>query len=139
MASWGLSKYFETKLQITCFHLILTFFKKIKRGLKIVSVPQFLHNFWRKLFLFLYSINWHNFIVWLPLFCGILGNMCIKIFYKPGCDIINFAVKLIFLSKPFFLHDQKAVTKTQISSEWKELLRWNKKHFSSILKGFQSS
>ena len=26
--SWGLSKYIETKLQTTCFHLILSFFKK---------------------------------------------------------------------------------------------------------------
>ena len=28
MPSWGLSKYIETKLQTTCFHLILSFFKK---------------------------------------------------------------------------------------------------------------
>ena len=63
--------------------------------------------------------------------------MCIKIVYKPGCDVINFAVELIFLIKPFFLHSQKAVTKTKIPSEQKELL--NKKHFSSFLKGFQSS
>ena len=27
---WGLSKYIETKLQITCFHLILSFVKKSK-------------------------------------------------------------------------------------------------------------
>ena len=30
MPSWGLSKYIETKLQITCFYLILSFFKKRK-------------------------------------------------------------------------------------------------------------
>ena len=36
-----------------------------------------------------------------------------------------------------FLHDQKAKTKIWIYWERKELLRWNKKHFSSILKGFQ--
>ena len=28
MTSWGLSKYNETKLQTTCFHLILSFSKK---------------------------------------------------------------------------------------------------------------
>ena len=28
MASWGLWKYIEIKLQTTCFHLILSFFKK---------------------------------------------------------------------------------------------------------------
>ena len=36
MPSWGLSKYIETKLQITCFYLILDF-QKIKRGLELVS------------------------------------------------------------------------------------------------------
>ena len=36
MTSWGLSKYIETKLQTTCFHLILSFFKKIRRGLELV-------------------------------------------------------------------------------------------------------
>ena len=137
MAGWGLSKYFETKVQITCFHLILTFFKK--RGLELVSLPHFLHNFWRKIFLFLYSIKWQNFIVSLPLLCEISGNMSIKIVYKPGCDVTNFAVNLIFLIKPFFLHDQKAVTKTKISSERKELLRWNKKYLLSFLNSFQSS
>ena len=37
---------------------------------------------------------------------------------------------------PFFLHAQKVKTKIEISWEWKELLRWNKKHFLSFLKGF---
>ena len=36
-----------------------------------------------------------------------------------------------------FLHDQKFKTKIQISWEQKELLRWNKKYFSSFLKGFR--
>ena len=114
-------------------------FQKIKRGLELVFLPHFLHNFWRKIFLLLYSINWPNFIVWLPLSCEILGNMRIAIACKPSCDVLNFEVSLIFLIKPFFRHDQKVVTKTSISWERKELLRWNKKHFSSFLKGFQSS
>ena len=46
---------------------------------------------------------------------------------------MDFEINLIFLIEPFFLHDQ-------ISSwEQKELLRWNKKHFWSFLKGFQLS
>ena len=49
--------------------------------------------------------------------------MCIRIVYKPGCDVINFAVEPFFLIKPFFLHSQKAVTKIKIPSEQKELLR----------------
>ena len=37
------------------------------------------HDFWMKLYLLLYSINWPNFIVWLPLPREIFGNMCIVI------------------------------------------------------------
>ena len=65
--------------------------------------------------------------------------MCIGIVCEPGCDAMNFEVNLIFLIKLFFMHDQNAVTKTEISRERKKLLRQNKKHFSSFLKGFQSS
>ena len=72
-------------------------------------------------------------------FCEILGNMFIAIVCKPGCDVMNFEVNLIFLTKLFFLDDQKVVTKTWIYWERKKLLRWNKKNFLSFLKGFQSS
>ena len=40
--------------------------------------------------------------------------MCIVIVCKPSYDVTNFEVNLIFLINPFFLHDQKAVTKTEI-------------------------
>ena len=40
--------------------------------MELVSLPHFLHNFWRKIFLLLYSINWPNFIIQLPLLCEIL-------------------------------------------------------------------
>ena len=129
MLSWGLSKYIETKLQTTCFYVIMLFYK-IKRGLKLVSLPHFVHNFWRKIFILLYSINPSSFIVWLPLLREILGDMCIVIVWKPDCDVMTFEVNLTFLIKPFFLQDQKVMTKTWISWVQKELLRWNKKHFS---------
>ena len=38
--------------------------------------------------------NRPNFIVWLPLLCEILGNNCIAIICKPGCDVMNFEVHL---------------------------------------------
>ena len=38
-----------------------------KRGLELVSLPHFLNKFWRKILLLLYSINWPNFIILLPL------------------------------------------------------------------------
>ena len=31
-----------------------------------------------------------------------------------GCDMMNFELNLIFQIKPFFLHDQKVETKSQI-------------------------
>ena len=96
MASRGLSKYIETKLQTTCFHLILSFFKKTKRGLELASLLHFPHNVWRKIFLLLYSINGPSFVVWLPLLCEILGNMCIAIVCQPGSDVMNLEFDLIF-------------------------------------------
>ena len=112
MESWGLSKYIETKLQTICFHFILSFIKKQKGRLELVSLLYFPHNFWKKIFLSLYSINWPNFIFWLLLLCEILGNMLIANVCEPGCDVLNFEVDLIFRVKPFFLHDWNVVTKT---------------------------
>ena len=39
--------------------------------------------------------------------------MCIAIASKPGCDVMNFEVNLIFLIKPFSLHDRKVVKKLE--------------------------
>ena len=50
---------------------------------------------------------------------------------------MNFEINLISLTKPFFQHYQKVMGKTLISWEWKNLLRWNKKHYPSFLKGFK--
>ena len=55
------------------------------------------------------------------------------------CDVLNFEMNLVFLTKPFFLHDQKVMIKISIPWERKELLRWNKKHSSSYVKVFQWS
>ena len=48
-------------------------FQTIKRVLELVSLPHFRHNFLKEMFLLLCSINWLDFIVWLPLLCKILG------------------------------------------------------------------
>ena len=46
------------------------------------SLPaSFLAFFWRKIFQWLFSINWLNFVAWLPLLCEILNNICIVIIY----------------------------------------------------------
>ena len=120
-------------LKLSCRPLALTsykaFFKK-KRGLELVSLPDFLHDLWRKTLFLLYSINWPNFIVWLLLLREVLGNMGIVTDNYAGYYILNFEIKIIFLIKPFFLHKQKSRDKTlNILRSWerKELLRWNKK------------
>ena len=70
-------------LKLSCRPLAFTsesFFKKTRRGLKLVSLSHFLHDFWKKkIFPLLYSINWPNFIVWLPLLREIIGNISIAI------------------------------------------------------------
>ena len=58
--------------------------------------------FLKKKFLMLYSINWPNVIVWMPLLHEILGNMCIAIACFASFDVINFQINLTFLIKPFF-------------------------------------
>ena len=77
-------------------------FHFLKKDLGIVFSIHFVYDFSRKMFLMLYSIDWTNFIVLLPLLLEILGNMCIAIVCFPVCDIIHFEINLIFLIKPFF-------------------------------------
>ena len=71
--SWKLPKYIKNKVQATCFYFIQSI------CLEVVSLSHFWHDFWRKIFLMLNSINWPNFIIWLSLLLKILGNMCIVI------------------------------------------------------------
>ena len=42
--------------------LLLLFFFLKKGSLELVSLPHFLHDFWRKIFLLLYSTAWPNFM-----------------------------------------------------------------------------
>ena len=53
--SRSLQNYIKTKVLTTCSSLKLSFFKKNKKGL--VSLPYFLSDFLRKLFLTLYITN----------------------------------------------------------------------------------
>ena len=83
----------------------------LEKDLEIVSAPHFVYYFSRKMFLMLYSINWANFIVWLPLFLEILGNICIAIVCFPCCDVIYLEINLIFLIKPFLYMTKKSKQK----------------------------
>ena len=51
-------------------------FDFLDKGLGIVSPAHFVYGFSTEMLLKLYSINWLNFIVWLPLPLELLGNMC---------------------------------------------------------------
>ena len=63
-----------------------------------------------------------------------MGNMYIAIICFRGCDVINFELTSSFKSMKIW---QKVKTKIKISWEQNKPLRWNKKHFSSFLKGLQ--
>ena len=59
---WGLSKYIKVGYMPLAFTSYEAF-QKPKRGLGLVSLPYILHNFWRKMFLLVCSINWPTFIL----------------------------------------------------------------------------
>ena len=102
---WQVEGYWNI-LKLSWDHLLSPHIKpfwKIKKSLELDFLPHLLHNFWRKIFLLTCSINWPNFIAWLPLLSEILDNIWIAIVCKPGCDVMNFEADLIFLIKPFFV------------------------------------
>ena len=59
----------------------MLYFDYSEKGLGLISPPHFAY-FLKEMFLMLHSINWPNFIVWLPLLLEILGNMYITIVVK---------------------------------------------------------
>ena len=87
--------------------------------------------FMRKTFLRLYSINWPN------LLFEISDNIFIETVCVPVSDVINFETYRRFLIKPFYYITKNIRTKIEIPYEQKELLRWNKMHYSSFLKDVQ--
>ena len=92
-------------------------------------------EFWRKIFLILYSIDRMNFIVWLLLLHEKLDNICILIVIIPAYDVINFET-LVF-SSSHFLHNQKSQDKNlNILRTKRHILTEIKTHFLSFLKGF---
>ena len=58
----------------------------------LVSQPQFLHDFSKKIFLTLYSINWSNFFLWLPLFLD-NGRLVYCNYLFPSIFKLTFFIK----------------------------------------------
>ena len=98
MPSWGLSEHIETKLQTTCFYLISSFFKKTK-GLELVSLSHFLHDFWKK---------------YLACYILLPGQISLS-----GC--LDFA--------RFFCMTKMSTQKFKDLENKESFLKWNKKHF----------
>ena len=120
-AVWNVMKSFFLYFQAEVYRNILklrswplafilnkAFFKKAKIGLKLISLPHSLHDFWENMFHTLYFINWPNFITWLLLFLGIFDNMFIVIIFCPVFDLITFVINLSFLVKPFSYMTKKS-------------------------------
>ena len=97
--SWGVSKYSKTKPQTTSFCLMK------RSGTRLPT--SFSAWFLKKIisFVVFYELTKFQFIV--AFSSKILGGM-----YISDCDAINVEINVIFLIKPFFLHDQKVKTKT---------------------------
>ena len=60
-------------------------FDFLDKGLGIVALTHFVYDFSTKIFLTLYSINWLNFIAWLPLFLA----------YRALCVLQLFAIHVV--------------------------------------------
>ena len=74
------------------------------------------------MFLIVYSINWPNFILWLPVLLEILDNMCIATVFFKGRDVINFQINRIFLIKLFYYYLTK-----KSRQKLTYLIKWEKK------------
>ena len=65
------------------------------KGLGIVFPPHLVYNFSRRMVLTLFSINWSNFIFWLPYFLRYWAIYVLRLF------VFHFGFNLVFLINPF--------------------------------------
>ena len=92
---------YQNVLKLRCWSY-KTFLKNRKKGLELLFLPHFLHDFSIKIFGMLYFINWPNFIVWFSLFLKILGHIaqyviiCFTVY-----DVTNSKINLSFLIRTF--------------------------------------
>ena len=77
------------------FTSYIKLFPKTKSGLELISLLHFQHDFWRRIFLMLYFINWPNLLSNCLCFLGILSNLYIVLICFPVCDAIDFVVILL--------------------------------------------
>ena len=112
------------------FNSSKAFLKKAPSGLEVVSLPHFLIDFWRKMFLLIYSISWpilfHS-LYFLRFAQYMSDNYCFLVY-----DFKKFEIKDSY--QPVFLQDTKSQDKNWNILRRKELVRWNKEYFPLLSK-----
>ena len=81
--------------------LYIKLFYKTEKGLQLVYLPHFLHDFEQNYLITLYSLDRPSFMIWLHLLFEIPGNMFIAIICVPLCDVIYLKFTVAFLSSGF--------------------------------------
>ena len=107
----------------------------LQMGLELASPPYFVYNFSRKVFCILYSTNWPNFVVWLPLRFRYWGICVMQLFVSKVLTSKILKFTWTFQSGRFSTWP-KNQDKIYISRKRKELLRWNKNIFHYFSKFF---
>ena len=108
-------------------------FDFLEKSMGIVIPPSTEYDSLRKMFNMLHSINWSDFIVWLPLLLEMLGNMFVVIVCFPGCDVVIFEINLVSNQAVFTWPKNQDKNLNILGG--KELLKWDKKLFFIIFKG----
>ena len=110
-ASQLLPKYIKTKVQIVCFYLLQSWFKKKKRS--GTSLPASFFTWFLRKIIKLHSINGPNFVFWRPILLEVLKNMCILNNRFSTDDVINSKINISFFMKLFFHMTKKVRTKIE--------------------------
>ena len=81
-------------------------FDFLKKGLGIIYPPHFVFNF-SATYISCYILLTD--LISLPdcFYFTRYWSICVLIVFSLDCDVINFEINLIFLIKPFFLHDRQ--------------------------------
>ena len=134
----GLSKTFKKVNYIFFFptqSLSMDKIIKNKRGLKLVTSLSSGYKTSSKNFFFSYILSdqvwWCN----MKQFLSYCKNCICKFMQVNSWHHKLFHFHLFFWIWKV-LKGREKITKTWISRKWKELFRWNKKHFSQFLKGY---
>ena len=111
----------------------------LEKGPGLVSSRCVLCHFSRKVFLMLYSINWQNFMVWLPLLLEILEDMCIVIICFPISEVMKFEIKISLLMKLFPTWPKKSEQKFKYLQKERSFLSEMKSTFQHFQMSFRLS